>query len=455
LLVILLRKELLDTINSVKFLAVFAAYIILIPLALYIGQLKYENSLSSYQQAKTALERSLSTTVGAQDAELPALYRPSPLSILSRNMSPYFPASFEISAKNGVRISSVSVPPSLFEKVFGSFDLLFVVSVVVSLLSVLLVYDSISGEKEKGTLRLLLSYPIPRSQLLVAKFLGSWLASSLCIAIGMAIAFLVLLTLTNIVMTTELLVASLCVLGLSWAYCGTSLLLGLAASTFTYRSNNSLLVAVFVWLLAVMVIPRAGILTAAVLVDVDTPEQMNLKQTVLRQQVDAQKSRELAKVFNSANYDELRAPIVDKYNKQLSRSIQDLEDSHFRRREEQESLALTLAGVSPTTQLTRAMTELTDAGYGALGQLRRDVRLYNATVEKDVYSKGFRDEVPGRGVKMVFKPIRLSSAPQFVQTTPTMSERFAKIVSPVMMLLSLGFLILVVTYYRGLGYDPR
>ena len=54
----------------------------------------------------------------------------------------------------------------------------------IPLIALLLTYDSIVGEAERGTLILLLSYPVARWQVIVGKFCGALILLSLAIALG-------------------------------------------------------------------------------------------------------------------------------------------------------------------------------------------------------------------------------------------------------------------------------
>jgi len=56
------------------------------------------------------------------------------------------------------------------------------------LIALLLAYDAIVGERENGTLLLLLSYPLSRSQLIGGKFLGHLLVLALATVLGFGIA---------------------------------------------------------------------------------------------------------------------------------------------------------------------------------------------------------------------------------------------------------------------------
>ncbi|MCJ8325382.1 MAG: ABC transporter permease [Rhizobiales bacterium] len=58
----------------------------------------------------------------------------------------------------------------------------------IPLIALLLAYDSIVGEAERGTLTLLLVYPISRNQIIIGKFIGHLILLSLAILIGYSAA---------------------------------------------------------------------------------------------------------------------------------------------------------------------------------------------------------------------------------------------------------------------------
>ncbi|MBW4934272.1 ABC transporter permease [Marinobacter sp. F4206] len=59
---------------------------------------------------------------------------------------------------------------------------------LIPLIALLLAYDAIVGEEEGGTLLLLMTYPLSRSQLLLGKFLGHGLTLALATLIGFGVA---------------------------------------------------------------------------------------------------------------------------------------------------------------------------------------------------------------------------------------------------------------------------
>ena len=56
--------------------------------------------------------------------------------------------------------------------VFPVLDIALTFKLVISVLAILVIYDTMSGEREDGTLRLIMSNSIPRYQVLFGKFMG-------------------------------------------------------------------------------------------------------------------------------------------------------------------------------------------------------------------------------------------------------------------------------------------
>ena len=73
-------------------------------------------------------------------------------------------------------LSSPGAPLGLnnpYLHLFSQIDLVFIFQVVLSLLSLLFAYDAIAGDWETGTLRLVLSHPIGRGKVLLAKYIAA------------------------------------------------------------------------------------------------------------------------------------------------------------------------------------------------------------------------------------------------------------------------------------------
>ena len=80
---------------------------------------------------------------------------------------------------------------------------------LIPLIALLLAYDAIVGEEEGGTLLLLMTYPLSRSQLLLGKFLGHGLTLALATLMGFGVAGIAIALLTEHVALIDLSVAML------------------------------------------------------------------------------------------------------------------------------------------------------------------------------------------------------------------------------------------------------
>ncbi|EMP56380.1 membrane protein [Marinobacter santoriniensis NKSG1] len=93
---------------------------------------------------------------------------------------------------------------------------------LIPLIALLLAYDAIVGEDEGGTLLLLMTYPISRSQLLLGKFLGHGLTLALATLIGFGVAGLAIAALVEDVEIGNLAIAMLRFIGstvlLGWGF---------------------------------------------------------------------------------------------------------------------------------------------------------------------------------------------------------------------------------------------
>ena len=79
----------------------------------------------------------------------------------------------------------------------------FVIGYVLSLIAILFTFDSISGEREHGTLRLMLANSIPRHTVLMGKFLGALVSISVPFTLAVLMNLLVISTSNDVQLGTD------------------------------------------------------------------------------------------------------------------------------------------------------------------------------------------------------------------------------------------------------------
>lgn len=131
-------------------------------------------------------------------------------------------------------------------------------ALLVPLVALILGYDGIVGERERHTLGLLLSLPVSRAEVLVAKFAGRMLALCAAIAVGLGSSALVLGGAQRTVLLY--LIPPTILLGAAF------LALGILISTISERQSTAASLAVAAWFLVVFFYDL-GLLSAMVATD--------------------------------------------------------------------------------------------------------------------------------------------------------------------------------------------
>ncbi|HYA48492.1 MAG TPA: ABC transporter permease subunit, partial [Burkholderiales bacterium] len=139
---------------------------------------------------------------------------------------------------------------------FPLIDLVFIVTILVSLIALILSYDAVCGEKEDGTLKLMLSNGLARSKVVLAKFAGGTLTIAIPFLVSLATGMLIILVHPRVSWTG----ADWGGLGLIVAgavfYISVFYLIGVLISAVHKSSASSIMTSLFVWVLLVLVIPN-------------------------------------------------------------------------------------------------------------------------------------------------------------------------------------------------------
>lgn len=187
-----------------------------------------------------------------------SLYRaPTRLAFLAEGHEKDLPNTFEVTAFRITGPTKKLRGNYLLQK-FNSLDWAFVISVIMSFAAIVLVYDSISGERENGTLRLSMSNPVPRSTVILGKYLGIMIVLMITLLFGMLSSMIILSVSkeVNVAGTDWIRVAVM--IPLSMLYISIFVVLGLFVSSLFRSSAASLVVLLLVWVVIVIVIPNVG-----------------------------------------------------------------------------------------------------------------------------------------------------------------------------------------------------
>lgn len=137
-------------------------------------------------------------------------------------------------------------------------DWIFIIGILLSLMALLFTFDAFIGEKERGTLKLVMAQSLPRYTLLLGKFLGAMLVLAIVLSLAIVINLLIVLALSK--MNLGLVEAGRLVgmVGLSLLYLACFVALGLWMSIWSSTTRSSLVGVLLMWTCGVLLWPATG-----------------------------------------------------------------------------------------------------------------------------------------------------------------------------------------------------
>lgn len=252
----LIRRELLDNLMTFRFAAVLLITLLLVVANTVVLVQDYEQRLKSYNDAVRMHHQDLHNSKTYSTAYLFADRAPNPLSI--------FNVGLDKRLGNLIGIYHGFMPTlwdaqmhgtdNPFIAFFSSIDIVFVFEVILSLMGLIFAYDAIAGERERGTLRLVLAQPIGRGQILLAKYISA--LACLLVPLVLSLLFALLLLTRSIPLSAADFLRIAGIVLTSFAYLSVFYLIGLLISVATRRTGTALMLAMFVWGFLILVYPN-------------------------------------------------------------------------------------------------------------------------------------------------------------------------------------------------------
>ncbi|AKB84917.1 ABC transporter permease subunit [Methanococcoides methylutens] len=139
------------------------------------------------------------------------------------------------------------------------------IAIMGAILSIMLGYNAISGEKERGNLKLLLSYPLYRDDVINGKFLGKISVLIMTLVITTIISLSVALIM-GLVPKTDDIIKLMLFMFVSIAYLVTFLGISIFFSTVSKSETGSMLNSFMFWIISAMLVTSASGLIADAIV---------------------------------------------------------------------------------------------------------------------------------------------------------------------------------------------
>ncbi len=284
------------------------------------------------------------------------LQRPHPLSVLVKGMD----SEVDRPVSLGVRIGTRQQDENSILALFDIPDFAFAIKLLLSFFALFFSLDSVTREKEAGTLRAILAYPVRRRELIIGKVLGSSISLIVPFTVAFFSAIIYLISVNGIENNEDDMARMTLVFGMSLLYALVFNYIGMFISTITTRTKTAVVTGLLAWGMLVLALPNAAVLTAKIIAPAPSYNQLNARLYEAQQQTIKKEllaHPEARSIFESPNAREAMFQSMD-MDRQLT-------DDYLARKSYQISVAKFLASLSPAGALMFGSSDLAGTGASA------------------------------------------------------------------------------------------
>jgi ABC-type transport system involved in multi-copper enzyme maturation permease subunit len=470
---LIVRKEILDNLLNQRFAAACVVSVLLILSSMVVLTGAYLDEWRDYQ-ARVATQEDFIEHFGhwnrmqwmARQTHMPLHYQALVLGIDREPEQQNF----------------VSNPVS---GLFSRLDFVAIVTVIMSLMAILFSYDSISGEREAGVLKQMLSTGIARGNILFGKILGGIFSLLVPFTIGVLSGILYLSVRSGLQLRPVDYGVLLVLLAGSFCYISAFFALGVLVSARSHTSAQALLKALFAWVVLVLFLPNVSPFLAArfyripsaakvmqeyIWITSDERDQLvhQRNQELLRSQFpdisaiislnrDQMEARLVAEPGLKARYAEYaRASdqIIADVNKQQQERAGKIADDFEAQSKYQEKLATWIASLSPLADYVFLSTDITETGIAGDTHWGDETRQYSNQI--GAFAKARYDQEKAKNPAFDSNDyLDTRDRPKFQYHPEPFSDRMARVLPQFGLLLLFNLLFVAAGQFSFSRYDVR
>ena len=394
------RKELTDHMMSLRFAMACGLCLVVFLMTTLVLAREFREAASTYNMNEVMQRNQMLQARGEEGGVQDRLRRGvvanrplNPLHILVRGVAPDLTESVRVLRGGGLDFSA-SRGDDPVAPLFPAVDFVFIVGVIASLLALAFSYDAVSGERESGVLKLLMSYSLPRDQILLGKWLGGYLALTAPFLLGFAVSLVLAVLFPEVELDLDAVLGIVCLALVALLYLGAVYSLGIFVSARTQMVSTSITVLLLVWVGLILAYPNMAPYIAAQLLPAPSRQtverQKNEIERDMRRRVEALARRESERLGSNAWRDDAFRARADSLGRETRARTQKVEDGYAALLRRQTRWAGVCARLSPLTSFNLAAFDLAAAGIEQERRFVGSLKAYAQTWEE--YAKKKREE---------------------------------------------------------------
>jgi len=468
----IIRKEILENVKSPKFVFTFLLCTILISMSVYIGANNYRTELREYKSAVALNKKSLESRgfySAVAEKGTKVFKVPQVLSTIVTGINKAVGRWTIVNNRDDPSFVDSKYESNPLFAIFGELDLTLIIKIVLSLLVVVFTYDAIAGEKEQGSLRLIISNNVPRYLLILGKAIGNFICLILPLIISLLLGLIIFVIHPDILLSGEDWIRILLIFILFLLYLSVFFMLGLFISSRTSRSLSSLFILLLIWVIFIFIIPKTAVMVARQIDPIPSVHEITAQKDAFLQEMvkyAEKRSREWnlknAHIFTQKNREEA-VERVKKFTGDLQKEIiaktivknAELDEEYQAKLRKQQILAMSLSRVSPASVLTFGTMSLAKTGIHEHERFLNSVKTYKPVFANWANSK-FWQRVGGAETVAKLKPEPfLNGMPQHYFRPESLRDSFARAMPDFVILILMSILFFTGAFVSFLRYDVR
>lgn len=463
---LLTMKEFLAHFKSLRFQISFLLIVGIMTFSGLMFSIKYRQELEDFSQNR--IENSDLLSEHAENLSTVAFSRqqvytaPSPLELLAEGRRKLLPNSFK------VNVFTLSYPEQktranyLLSR-FNDLDWSFIIVYFLSFLALLLTYDAISGEREDGTLRLLMSYSVGRDKVLLAKFLGAFLIIIIPLALGILVDILILMVSGSVAFELSHWAKLLCVIGVSVVFLSLFLFIGLLVSTRSAHSVVSMISLLLIWTVLVIIIPSTGKIFATKFYRIPSRAIVDKEITEKRREIWSNRAGDPSPEKNPGRWDgdpfAPNVPYRSAMVNEMTSAGNKIYHEYIRKMLSQIRSARAFTMVSPAMLYQVTVENICNTGIARFERFFKDVNRYKDQLKQFVLDKDKRDKESPHLLNewhsncISQKPVDFNRIPKFKEKDVGLKEAIRESMLLILVLIFSNMLIFLLAYASFLRGD--
>ena len=294
-------------------------------------------------------------------------------------------------------------------------DWAFIIGYILSLIALWFTFDAFSGEREQGTLRLMLANSIPRHTVLIGKFLGALLSISIPFALAVLVNLLLISTASTVHLTTEAWGRLGIIFCLALLYTSLFVALGLLVSARVQQSAVSLMILLLTWVTLVVFMPSTLASIASSFSPATSFDEFWQQRNPIQENL-----WDKYKEGRSSKSEDRRLRAKSEFYTENAERDERWQEERLKYRSAQVHRARAITGISPATLLQHLIEGFAGTGFERHLQFVENTQRYARQLREFVADTDRADpeslHILGVREGMSKKPISPESVPRFEDT---------------------------------------